>query len=115
MFPNPHNIYLHDTPAHSLFSRAERAFSHGCIRLSRPLELAQQVLAAGGVDGWTKERIDGVIATAKTTVVNLREPLPVHITYLTAWIDGNVVNFRNDIYGHDKKLLAALNGKAIAW
>jgi murein L,D-transpeptidase YcbB/YkuD len=115
MFPNPHNVYLHDTPARSLFSRTERAFSHGCIRLARPLELAEQVLRAGDVDGWDSDRISRVVASAKTTVVNLREPLPVHITYLTAWVDGGVANFRGDIYGHDKKLLAALDGKAIAW
>jgi L,D-transpeptidase YcbB len=115
MFPNPHNVYLHDSPAHSLFGRSVRAFSHGCIRLSKPLELAEQVLRVGGVKGWTKERIDDVVASAKTTVVNLREPLPVHITYLTAWVDDGVANFRHDIYGHDAKLLAALEGKAIAW
>jgi len=115
MFPNPHNVYLHDSPAHSLFGRSVRAFSHGCIRLSRPLELAEQVLRVGGVKGWTKERIDDVVASAKTTVVNLREPLPVHITYLTAWVDDGVANFRQDIYGHDAKLLAALEGKSIAW
>lgn len=115
MFPNPHNVYLHDSPARNLFSRNVRAFSHGCIRLSRPLELAEQVLRASGVVGWDKGRIDGVIASAKNTVVNLKEPLPVHITYLTAWIDGGVANFRPDIYGHDAKLLAALDGKSIAW
>lgn len=115
MFPNPHNVYLHDSPAHSLFGRSVRAFSHGCIRLSRPLELAEQVLRVGGVKGWTKERIDDVVASTKTTVVNLREPLPVHITYLTAWVDDGVTNFRQDIYGHDAKLLAALEGKSIAW
>jgi murein L,D-transpeptidase YcbB/YkuD len=115
IFPNPHNVYLHDSPAHSLFSRTERAFSHGCIRVARPLELAQEVLSASGVAGWNSARVDDVIASAKTTVVNLREPMPVHITYLTAWVDGNVVNFRSDIYGHDKKLLAALAGKTIAW
>jgi len=115
MFPNPHNVYLHDSPAHSLFGRSVRAFSHGCIRLSRPLELAEQVLRVGGVKGWTKERIDDVVASTKTTVVNLREPLPVHITYLTAWVDDGVANFRQDIYGHDAKLLAALEGKSIAW
>jgi L,D-transpeptidase YcbB len=115
MFPNPHNVYLHDSPAHSLFGRSVRAFSHGCIRLSRPLDLAEQVLRVGGVKGWTKERIDDVVASAKTTVVNLREPLPVHITYLTAWVDDGVANFRQDIYGHDAKLLAALEGKSIAW
>jgi murein L,D-transpeptidase YcbB/YkuD len=115
IFPNPHNVYLHDTPARSLFSRTERAFSHGCIRLARPLELAEQVLEAGGVEGWDSGRINRVIASAKTTVVNLRDPLPVHITYLTAWIDSGIPNFRGDIYGHDAKLLAALDGKAIAW
>ena len=115
MFPNPHNVYLHDSPARSLFSRNVRAFSHGCIRLARPLELADQVLRAGGVAGWNKDRIDGVIASAKNTVVNLQEPLPVHITYLTSWVDGGVANFRQDIYGHDTKLLAALDGKSIAW
>jgi murein L,D-transpeptidase YcbB/YkuD len=115
MFPNPHNVYLHDSPAHSLFGRSVRAFSHGCIRLSKPLELAEQVLRVGGVKGWTKDRINEVVASAKTTVVNLRQPLPVHITYLTAWADGGIANFRQDIYGHDAKLLAALEGKAIAW
>jgi len=115
MFPNPHNVYLHDSPAHSLFGRSVRAFSHGCIRLSRPLELAEQVLRVGGVKGWTKERFDDCVASTKTTGVNLREPLPVHITYLTAWVDDGVANFRQDIYGHDAKLLAALEGKSIAW
>lgn len=115
MFPNPHNVYLHDSPAHSLFGRNVRAFSHGCVRLSRPLELAEQVLRVGGVKGWTKDRIDDIVASAKTTVVNLRDPLPVHITYLTAWVDEGAANFRPDIYGHDAKLLAALEGKAIAW
>jgi L,D-transpeptidase YcbB len=115
MFPNPHNVYLHDSPAHSLFGRNVRAFSHGCVRLSKPLELAEQVLRVGGVKGWTKERINDVVASTKTTVVNLREALPVHITYLTAWVDEGAANFRQDIYGHDAKLLAALEGKAIAW
>ena len=115
MFPNPHNVYLHDSPAHSLFERSVRAFSHGCIRLSRPLDLAEQVLRVGGVQGWTKDRINDVVASTKNTVVNLREPLPVHITYLTAWADDGVANFRQDIYGHDAKLLAALEGKSIAW
>ena len=115
MFPNEHNVYLHDSPAHSLFSRNVRAFSHGCIRLARPLDLAEQVLRAGGVSGWNRDRINQVVASAKNTVVNLQSPLPVHITYMTAWVDGDFVNFRPDIYGHDAKLLAALDGKSIAW
>lgn len=115
MFPNEHNVYLHDTPSRSLFSRSDRAFSHGCIRLSRPLELAYQVLIAGGVPGWSMDRINAVVATEKNTVVNLANPLPVHITYLTAWVDDDVVNFRKDVYDQDAKLLAALDGKSLAW
>jgi murein L,D-transpeptidase YcbB/YkuD len=115
MFPNEHNVYLHDTPSQSAFSRAERAFSHGCIRLSRPLDLALQVLAAGGVPGWSMARIKDVVATEKNTVVNLAKPLPVHITYLTAWVDDDGVNFRKDIYDQDAKLVAALDGKSLAW
>lgn len=115
MFPNAHDVYLHDTPSRSLFGRAERAFSHGCIRLSRPLELADQVLAAGGVDGWSIARIDSVVASQQNTVVNLKTPLPVHITYLTAWVESDGVHFSSDIYGHDEKLLAALTGKSLAW
>lgn len=115
MFPNEYNIYLHDTPSRSLFSRAERAFSHGCIRLSRPLEFAPPVLADGGVPGWDLARVNQVVATGKRTVVNLEEPLPVHITYFTAWVDRGVPNFRADVYEQDEKLIAALGGKAIAW
>jgi murein L,D-transpeptidase YcbB/YkuD len=115
MFPNEHNVYLHDTPSRSLFTRSERAFSHGCIRVSQPLDLAEQVLVAGGVSGWNRERINKIVATDKNTVVKLNEPLPIHLTYLTAWVDENGVNFRKDIYKQDAKLLAALDGKALAW
>ena len=115
MFPNQHDVYLHDTPSQSGFSKAERAFSHGCIRLSRPLELALQVLTAGGISGWNMDRINKVVATEKNTVVKLATPLPIHLTYLTAWVDEDGVNFRKDIYNQDAKLLAALDGKALAW
>jgi murein L,D-transpeptidase YcbB/YkuD len=115
MFPNERSVYLHDTPSRSLFSRSERAFSHGCIRLSRPLELALQVLTAGDVTGWNMDRINKVVATEKNTVVKLVQPLPIHLTYLTAWVDEDGVNFRKDIYNQDAKLLAALDGKALAW
>lgn len=115
MFPNPHNVYLHDTPSRGLFARSARAFSHGCIRLARPLDLAEQVLAAGDVEGWSSGRIDQVVRGRERTVVNLREPVPVHITYLTAWVDDGVAQFRSDIYEHDQKLLAALEGKRLAW
>jgi murein L,D-transpeptidase YcbB/YkuD len=115
MFPNKFNVYLHDTPSRSLFSRSERAFSHGCIRLARPLELADQVLAVGGVSGWGMDKIDSVVASGKRTVDNLVDPLPIHITYFTAWVTDGVPNFRGDIYEQDEKLMAALDGQALAW
>ncbi|HET7715498.1 MAG TPA: L,D-transpeptidase family protein [Bauldia sp.] len=115
MFPNRFDVYLHDTPARSLFDKAERAFSHGCIRLARPLDLAVQVLAVGGVPGWDMARIEAVVTTRQRTVVNLAEPLTVHITYFTAWVDRGIPNFRADIYGQDQKLDAALDGQPLAW
>jgi L,D-transpeptidase YcbB len=113
LFPNQFNVYLHDTPAQSLFERSERAFSHGCIRLSRPLDLAAEVLS--GEDGWNRDRIDQTVASGKRTVIGLTTPLPIHITYLTAWVDNGRANFRNDIYKQDEKLVAALAGRTIAW
>ncbi len=115
MFPNQFNVYLHDTPAKSLFSRSDRAFSHGCVRLSRPLELAPPVLAAGGVSGWDMAKVQRVVDSRQRTVVNLDKPLPIHITYFTAWVDHGVPNFRADVYEQDEKLIAALGGQAIAW
>jgi murein L,D-transpeptidase YcbB/YkuD len=109
MFPNRFNVYLHDTPSKSLFSRAERSFSHGCIRVQDPLTFAEIVLA--GTEGWSRAQIDSTVETSKRTVVSLAEPLPVHISYLTAWVnkDGSV-NFRKDIYGRDAQLAEALIG-----
>jgi murein L,D-transpeptidase YcbB/YkuD len=113
MFPNRFNVYLHDTPSKALFDRAERSFSHGCIRVQDPLTFAEIVLA--GTKGWTREKIDGTVETSKRTVVSLAEPLPVHISYLTAWVnkDGSV-NFRKDIYGRDALLAEALLGPRAA-
>ncbi len=109
MFPNEHSVYLHDTPSRSLFARTTRAFSSGCIRLQRPLELAEQVLRLQGVGGWPRSRIDQTISSRKRTVVKLAKPLNVHLTYSTAWVgEGGTLNFRPDIYGRDKKLYRAL-------
>ncbi len=109
MFPNRFNIYLHDTPAKSLFSEPERAFSHGCIRVQNPMGLAELVLAK--TPGWTRERIELAIASGQRTIVTLSEPLPVHISYLTSWVnkDGSV-HFRRDIYDRDAALARALIG-----
>ena len=109
MFPNRFNIYLHDTPARGLFAKDQRSFSHGCIRVENPEQLGAFVLA--GQPGWSLEEIHDAIATGQRMVVGLDEPLPVHITYLTAWVnkDGSV-HFRRDVYGRDETLAAALLG-----
>lgn len=106
MFPNPHNVYLHDTPAQALFEESDRAFSHGCVRLEKPAELAALLLAD---QGWTPQRIRAAVETGVETVVNLQKPIPVYISYITAFLgpDG-LMHYRRDVYGRDKKLVAAL-------
>ncbi len=109
MFPNRFNIYLHDTPAKSLFTRPERTFSHGCIRVQDPNLLAEYVLQ--GTAGWDRARIEEAIASGERSIVTLQQPLPVHISYLTSWVnkDGSV-HFRNDVYDRDAALAKALHG-----
>ena len=108
MFPNRFNVYLHDTPSKSLFAKDLRIFSHGCMRVENPLDLAALLLAE---QGWTRKKIDAAIASGKQRVINLVKPIPVHVTYLTAWVneDGSV-NFRRDVYDRDKQLASALAG-----
>lgn len=106
MFPNKFNIYIHDTPSKSLFSRAQRSFSHGCIRAEAPFDLGEALL---GPDGWTKAKLEAVRDSGERRVIKLSKPLPVHLTYLTAWVnkDGSV-HFRSDVYGRDKVLAKAI-------
>jgi murein L,D-transpeptidase YcbB/YkuD len=107
MFPNRHNVYLHDTPARELFDRAVRVFSSGCIRVERPRDLALFVL--DGQDDWSPEALAAAFDAGRTRTIVLREPLPVHITYQTAWIDGDgVLQFRDDIYERDRVLARIL-------
>ncbi|WP_373498864.1 murein L,D-transpeptidase [Desulfococcus sp.] len=108
IFPNHYDVYLHDTPTQNLFSRTQRDFSHGCIRVSDPLGLAAFVLSTAETT-WTRDRVDAVIREGKNTVRRLPEPLPVHITYQTSWVDKNgIIYFNRDVYGRDQKLLQAL-------
>jgi len=110
MFPNPHNIYLHDTPARALFSEADRAFSHGCVRLEKPAELAAVLL---GSQGWTPERIRATVETGAQTVINLATPIPVTLSYATAFrTPDGLLHYGRDIYGRDRKLLAALEARS---
>lgn len=107
MFPNEYDVYLHDTPADHLFSRAERDFSHGCIRLERPVQLAEYLLKDD--PDWRGGRIREAIVSGEQKSVKLPAPIPVHILYFTAWVeDDGTLQFRKDIYGHDARLAAAL-------
>jgi len=103
IFPNSYNIYFHDTPSKSLFDRNKRAFSHGCIRLENPTELARYLLRNNPF--WPETAIRNAMNSNKERWVTLNEPLPVFITYFTCWADDKgTVYFRDDVYGHDKKL-----------
>lgn len=107
MFPNPYLVYLHDSPAKSLYDQDQRTFSSGCIRVQKPFELAELVLHD---PQWSQQAIADAIATQETRTVNLATPVPVLILYWTAQPrpDGQV-NFRKDIYGRDAATLAALD------
>lgn len=104
LFPNSFNIYFHDTPAKSLFEKDKRAYSHGCIRLSDPVKMANYLLKDDG--SWSPEKIDAAMNTGNEKSVKLKNPVPVLITYYTAWVDENgQLHFADDIYAHDKALM----------
>jgi murein L,D-transpeptidase YcbB/YkuD len=103
LFPNAYNIYLHDTPSKSLFAEDRRAFSHGCIRLSEPAKLARFLLRSE--DSWDSVKITKAMNAGKEHNVPVKETVPVYIGYFTAWVDREgKLNFRDDIYGHDRKM-----------
>ena len=108
IFPNDFNVYLHDTPAHELFSKSRRDFSHGCIRLERPADLAFWVL--GDNPGWSMDRVRAAMNGETMQQVNLAHPIPVVIVYGTAVVpEDGLVYFYDDIYGHDAALEKALD------
>ncbi|WP_185113983.1 L,D-transpeptidase family protein [Fulvivirga imtechensis] len=107
MMPNKMNIYLHDTPADYLFLRDQRAFSHGCIRLEFPELLADYLLSE-----WDLSKVLETMNEPEPFYVNLKERVPVYLLYQTAWVDSiGLVNFREDIYDHDKLQLAQLKNR----
>jgi L,D-transpeptidase YcbB len=113
IFPNPHNIYLHDTPAKNLFSREVRAFSHGCIRLADPFDFAYTLLARQQADpvGY----FHSVVSTGRETRVDLKSPIPVHIIYRTAFTTPRgQMQYRRDFYGRDAKIWDALSNAGVA-
>jgi murein L,D-transpeptidase YcbB/YkuD len=102
LFPNQFDVYLHDTPADALFARVERDYSHGCVRVEKPYELAQWVLQDR--PEWTPERIRAAMNAGKEQQVALKQHIPVYIVYETIWVeDDGTVAFRDDIYGHDAR------------
>lgn len=112
MFPNDFSIYLHDTPSKRLFAKDRRAFSHGCVRVQDPLSLARALLAAKWADA--PARIDHILASGKERTVFLEEPMPVHLSYRTAWVDENgVMQFREDVYGRDAQIREALRALGV--
>ena len=103
IFPNSNDIYLHDTPHDELFSQSSRSFSHGCVRLSEPIKLANYLLRDR--PEWDKQTVLDSIATRREKYITLKEKLPVYLVYFTAWADASGhPHFRDDIYGLDKKL-----------
>jgi murein L,D-transpeptidase YcbB/YkuD len=103
LFPNPYNVYLHDTPAaDALFARPGRAFSHGCVRVEEPERLAKYVLK--DAPEWTEDAIFTAMRAGEEKQVPLKKKIPVHIAYFTAWVDANGgLHFQPDICGYDQR------------
>lgn len=107
LLPNSNDIYLHDTPDRSLFEKASRVFSSGCIRLQKPFELMKYLVAND--PRWPLPVIEKALASGDETTLRLSQPLPIHVLYWTAWVDDSgAVNFRKDIYLRDEAVWKAL-------
>jgi murein L,D-transpeptidase YcbB/YkuD len=107
MFPNEFGVYIHDTPARELFNRTVRTFSSGCIRIEKPVQLAEYLLS--GDPKWSGEAISGALETGQDQTVRLPASIPVHLLYWTAWVDpSGSVQFRKDVYERDRRVLEAL-------
>ncbi|MCF8057108.1 MAG: L,D-transpeptidase family protein [Desulfocapsa sp.] len=111
VFPNKYSVYLHDTPAQSLFKETDRAFSHGCIRLNKPIQLAQFLLVDSRNE-WSQRLIQEVLEKKKRKIIRLHQQIPVHLVYQTVWVDKDeALHFSKDLYGRDKQLGKALFGE----
>ncbi len=111
MLPNKFAVYLHDTPQKSLFRRFQRGYSSGCIRVEHARELALYLLS--GDSTWTSDRLDDRLGSGERQVVHIPDPIPVHLLYMTAWVDENGdLQFRDDIYGRDGDLDRALQRRS---
>jgi L,D-transpeptidase YcbB len=106
MFPNQFNVYLHDTPADSLFARAMRSFSHGCVRVEKPRELAEYLLKDSSE--WSADSIEEAMHAPEERHVKLPSPIPVYLGYWTATATKEGVEFKSDVYGIDSRQAAQL-------
>jgi L,D-transpeptidase YcbB len=111
MFPNQHSVYMHDTPHKEYFARDVRAYSNGCIRLEKPVELAEILLAGQAAD--PAAAYQDLVATKKERRVNLERTVPVHIVYRTVWFDEGVARYRADVYGRDARVFEALEAAGV--
>ncbi|MBM2577030.1 L,D-transpeptidase family protein [Jannaschia sp. Os4] len=112
MFPNPWNIYLHDTQAKSLFGRDVRAFSHGCVRVGDPFGLAYHLLAPQEAD--SRAFFDGILRTRRERRVDIAAPVGVHLVHWSAWVDAEGrAQYRGDVYGRDAAILEALRAAGV--
>lgn len=113
LFPNKHHVYLHDTPTKHLFARNKRAYSHGCVRVQNAQKFAQILLRLDA--NWSARRVSRAIATGENRYVTLKNKVPVHLTYFTAWIDENKkFHSRPDIYRRDNILFQAMGQNKLA-
>lgn len=113
MFPNKYNIYLHDTPSKSLFGREARAFSHGCVRVHKPFDFAYALLKAQ--ESNPEAFFQGALRSGRERRVDLRQPMPVHLVYYTAWVDAKGrAHYRNDVYDRDARIFSALNEAGVS-
>ena len=107
MFPNVHNVYLHDTPTRGLFAQRQRAFSSGCMRTQNPLDLSEWLL--GETPNWTRDKMDAAVVSGKETRAVLSQKVPVHVLYFTAVNEGGAgIRYLDDIYDRDAAVLAGL-------
>jgi murein L,D-transpeptidase YcbB/YkuD len=112
MFPNQHSVYMHDTPHKEYFARDVRAYSNGCIRVEKPQELAEILLAGQAAD--PAAAFEGWVAARKERRVNLERTVPVHIVYRTVWFeDDGAARYRADVYGRDARVLEALEAAGV--
>jgi L,D-transpeptidase YcbB len=113
IFPNPYNIYLHDTPSKDLFNRDVRAFSHGCIRLADPIDFAHEIFGEQSDD--PEAEFDRLLVTGTESSVSLTEKVPVHLVYFTAWPGARGgMTYRRDVYGRDAEIWNALLRAGVA-